>query len=563
MSFFDQGRMGGRRTVVRGEKYDKETEGGPRPTLRFSATMVPVRRGGLKPIQRLSQTTLPVRRRVGLGPPSEAFTYGVAMHAVPTCHSERTSPRESRRIPRGLERHPTTQRRSGLRGILRLRGLGGRSAQDDRLIRAVVAVLVIVLTVTGAHAADNVILRTSVDPQQAWVGQRARLTIEVLGADGWAQIKDMGAIELSGAYVMQTESQGVRLSETIRGTSYTGQRYQLSVYCQRPGRLEIPALPVTVSVKQWGATPPETTRELETPATELICKTPPGAEDIRGLISTTRLEADQTWSAKPETAAPGDALTRTVRLSADDVSGMAFPPMQNPEIEGVATYPGQPSVADETNRGSLRGQREEAVTYVLEEPGTVVLPDIVLSWWDIGDGRLRRIELPGLEIEIVGETTIEEATIEAALEPLPQARDLARTILLIVPIAAFGVWLSAWLLRRLRRWWIDRRESEPVFFQRVRKAIRGGDATEITASIALWLDRLNPGPKPARLDLFLDEYGDDATRAMALTLTERLADGEALIDGRVLAAGLQRARRRLLRARKFRRSREVLPPLNG
>ena len=77
-------------------------------------------------------------------------------------------------------------------------------------------------------------------------------SIEVLGADGWAQITDMGEFEIPGTYVMRTESQGTRLSETIRGTSYTGQRYQLSVYCQRAGRLEIPALPVTVTVKQWG-----------------------------------------------------------------------------------------------------------------------------------------------------------------------------------------------------------------------------------------------------------------------------------------------------------------------
>ena len=428
---------------------------------------------------------------------------------------------------------------------------------------AVIVNLVIVLTVTGAHAADDIFLRTSVQPSQAWVGQRARLVIDVLGADGWAQIKDMGAIELSGAYVMQTESQGVRLSETIRGTSYTGQRYQLSVYCQRPGRLEIPALPATVSVKQWGATPPETTRELETPSTELICKTPPGAENIRGLISTTRLDADQSWSDRPVTAAPGDAVTRTVVLSADDVSGMAFPPTQNPEIAGVATYPGQPTVADETNRGSLSGQREESVTYVFEEPGTVILPDIVLSWWDIGAGRLRRIELRGLEIEVVGETTIEGNTVEAAAEPTPQPRDLARTILLYVPIAAFVIWLSAWFYRRLRRWRVTREDSEPVHFSRVQAALRGGDPTAITAATASWLDRLDPGARPARLDLFLDEYGDDATRAVALTLAERLADGEAFTDGRVLAAGLKLARRRLLRARKCRRSGEVLPPLNG
>jgi len=586
MSSFFQ-RLSGRQNVVRGEKCDRDTEGGPRPTLRFSSTMVLAQKAmtaGRMPADTIERwlwgraSNLPFRTvQVGTGVDGSIDIQTVRgrhtenRHAAGrgayfwndgptnTCHPERGSQTTESKGPHKEQDLLFFQRRSVLRGILRLASL----AQNDRLIRAVVAVLVIVLTVTGAHAADDVILRTSVQPDQAWVGQRAMLVIEVLGAEGWAQIKDMGTVELSGAYVMRTESQGVRLSETIGGTSYTGQRYQLSVYCQRPGRLKVPALPVTVSVKQWGATPPETTRELETPATELICRTPPGAENIRGLISTTRLEADQSWSARPESAAPGGALTRTVTLSADDVSGMAFPPMQNPEIAGVATYPSQPSVADETNRGSLLGLREGSVTYVFEEPGTVILPDIVLSWWDIGAGRLRRIELPGLEIEVVGVTTIEGNSVEAAAEPTPQPRDFARTVLLIIPIASFGLWLSTWLFRWLRGWWAARSDSEPIYFRRVQAALRGGDPTAITAAIASWLDRLDTGSRPARLDLFLDEYGDDATRAVSLILTERLADGETFTDGRILAAGLKLARRRLLRARKCRRSGGVLPPLNG
>ena len=424
--------------------------------------------------------------------------------------------------------------------------------------------LLLVLTSGIAHAADDIILRSSVKPAEAWIGQRVIFNVEVLGADGWAQIPKLPEPELPGAYVMRTESQGVRLSETIGGTSYTGQRYQLSVYCQRPGRLEIPGLPVTVTVKQWGATPPETHHEAVTPTTALICKVPPGAEGIRGLISTTRLEADQNWSVKPETVAPGDALTRTVRLSAEDVSGMAFPPTQHPEIDGVGLYPGQPSVADETNRGSLRGRREESVTYVFDEPGTVVLPDIVLTWWDIGVGRLKRIELPGMKIEIIGVTPAEEPAVEVPQEPSDQPRDLARTVILIVPIAAFGLWLGVWMYRRTRLWWEARKNSEPAHFRRVRSTLAGGDPGAASAAIMRWLDRLDPGARPARLDLLLQDHGDEATRDAAVSLARCIATGERFSDRGKLAGGLKKARRRVLRTRRTaRKTRGVLPELNG
>jgi hypothetical protein len=415
-----------------------------------------------------------------------------------------------------------------------------------------------------ADAQDDVILRTSTEPEESWVGQRVRLNIEVLGVDGWAQIPDLPTVEIPGAYVMRTESQGVRLSETIARTTYTGQRYQLSVYCQRPGRLEIPPLPVTAVLKQWGVSAAETPYQLTTPATALICKVPPGAEGIRGLISTTRVDAEQTWSSRPDIAAPGDAITRTIALSADDVSAMAFTPIQHPEIEGVAIYPGQPSVSDETNRGELRGRREESVTYVFEEPGDIALPEIVLSWWDIQNQRLRRIELPGLSLEVVGEIAPEPSAEVAESAPIDPPLNPWPLVGAAVVVAVFGVWLGLRLGRWFRNWQRTRRESEQFYFRKVRTAIRGRDPATITAAIMRWLDRLDSATKPARLDLFLEEHGDDITREAAGTLANCLAADEPFTMGPALAEGLKESRRHLLRSLRVRQhAASVLPELNG
>jgi len=416
----------------------------------------------------------------------------------------------------------------------------------------------------SAEAAEDVVLRTSTEPQQAWVGQRVRLNLEVLGVDGWAQIPDLPAVEMPGAYVMRTESQGVRLSETIGRTTYTGQRYQLSIYCQRPGTLEIPPLPVTAVIKQWGVNAAETPYQLTTPATSLICKVPPGAEGIRGLISTTRLDARQSWSSRPDTVAPGDAITRTLTLGADDVSAMAFPPMQHPEIDGVAIYPGQPSVSDETNRGELRGRREESVTYVFEAPGDVELPEIVLSWWDTENNRLRRIELPGLSLEVVGEIAPEpsaEVAESAPIEPPPNRWPL---VVAAVVLAVLGVWFGLRLGLWFREWQRFRRESEETHFSKLQTAIRGGDPATISAAIMQWLDRLDPGTRPARFDLFLEDHGDDITREAAGTLANCLATTEPFTEGPTLARGLKESRRHLLRSRRHQQqAANMLPELNG
>ena len=89
-----------------------------------------------------------------------------------------------------------------------------------------------------ASGAGDVVLRTAVEPAEAWVGQRVVLQIDVLGEDGWAQISRFGDMDLPGAYLVRTDSQGARLQDTIDGVSYTGQRYEVSIYPQLAGVIE-------------------------------------------------------------------------------------------------------------------------------------------------------------------------------------------------------------------------------------------------------------------------------------------------------------------------------------
>ena len=65
----------------------------------------------------------------------------------------------------------------------------------------IILLAVLVLLGGSSEAAEDVVLRISTEPQQAWVGQRVRLNIEVLGADGWAQIPDLPTVEVPGAYL--------------------------------------------------------------------------------------------------------------------------------------------------------------------------------------------------------------------------------------------------------------------------------------------------------------------------------------------------------------------------
>ena len=167
-----------------------------------------------------------------------------------------------------------------------------------------------------AVTTGDILLRTTVTPQEAWVGQRVVLQVDVLGEDGWAQITRFGEVNLSGAYLIRTDTQGSRLQETIGGVAYTGQSYEFSIYPQLAGTVEVPAIPVEVTTKTWGADATQTVQQKQTSAITIQAKVPPGAEDVVGLISTTHVNAEQQWSPAIDDPKVGDALTRTVTMQA-------------------------------------------------------------------------------------------------------------------------------------------------------------------------------------------------------------------------------------------------------
>ena len=76
------------------------------------------------------KTTLILPVTLNTATPRTAPTHGTT-RVADTCHSERASPRASRRIPTGTDARTSRSTPSLLRGTLRLRSLGGCSAQGD------------------------------------------------------------------------------------------------------------------------------------------------------------------------------------------------------------------------------------------------------------------------------------------------------------------------------------------------------------------------------------------------------------------------------------------------
>ncbi len=230
---------------------------------------------------------------------------------------------------------------------------------------------------------------------------------------------------------------------------------------------------------------------------------PADAEGVEALVTTPALRVREEWSRDLEGLVVGDAVKRSVRLSAEQALGMLLPALEFEAPPGIATYADQPRVSDRIHRGQYRGERVEQVTYVLERPGEYRLPAIELSWWDPQEGRLVTERLEERSFEVAPSSGV--AAVDAGGLDRAQLRDamvagvdFAREhlgLLVAAGLVGFGLVrvgrrqgprVAAALGRARER----RRLSERSAFGALERSVRAGDAPAVVRDYWAWRERL-------------------------------------------------------------------------
>jgi hypothetical protein len=417
---------------------------------------------------------------------------------------------------------------------------------------------------TGAFAEEpeTVIIRASIVPADGvWVGQRVLYQVDVLGLNGWANIQRMPDVQISGAMVVALQSQGVRLNETIGGEAYTGQRYQLSLFPQRSGPITIPPISLDIEISQWGSQSKKRAIEGATPSVEFMAQRPPGSEKVPWLISTAQLTAEQRWDPDVDKVAVGEAVKRTVELSAEDISAMVFTPISFVGNDKFDVYPRAPEVEDRYNRGTLTGQRTESVTYLFKKAGSVELPAITITWWDLQNNKLRETVLPSRSIDI-RPSAAGDGGISATATPEEKFKSWI-ALLLTLPVV-LAVLFRKHLRAQWTAWQRKRRDSEHRYYRRFVKAARSGHAAKTFNALMRWLDRIETHGRSAQLDQFISTYADARTAEEADRLCRAVAaEDSPHWQGRDLIKGFVRARRNwIAQQHPSERSDRLLPSLN-
>lgn len=395
--------------------------------------------------------------------------------------------------------------------------------------------------------------------QDLWAGQQVTLNLDLKTTGFSFSNSHFNLPEISGAFLMQTDSTTIKMTEKTDGQDWQIVRYPLALYPQKSGQLEIPPISVRFTTSA-GFGSPEKAFEFETRALELTVRLPPGVKAGELVVTTSSFELEHEWQPFSGATKTGDAFTLKVSRLAGDISAMLLPPLPVFRTDGLAAYPQAPEVSDKTDRGDLTGVRTDSITWVVEKPGAYEIPGIRFQWWDPLSLELKQQVIPGLSMDIAAAASDETPATTAMESEQKSSLMLYLLILVITVLSVYALWLG------LRRGRLDQYpDHEKTTFTRLEQACKNGQAGQTYSAIHAWLEFSSPAATDNSHTLTLNDFasgwGDRQLAAELKNLQTALVSSAREWQGDTLLSSLQRIRRKI-NQQKAGQSKAHLVPLN-
>ncbi len=343
---------------------------------------------------------------------------------------------------------------------------------------------------------------------------------------------------------MESEDRPLLGTEKIDGVSYIFKQHEIDLFPQRAGSLTVP--PFTVEFGFRGPENKVTEQNFNTGKLQFTVEKIPGADPGKAVITTTNLHIDDHWEPVVDKAKVGDAFIRTITMTADDLPGMAFPPLNVQKIDGMGLYTRQPQVADQIQRGEFTGKRIETISYVCEQEGTFTVPEITIPWWNPKKESLQNIVLESVLLKVDTNPLLQKES-PADAKASRTAGFPWRWSLVILLISCLTGAVFIWQRRRMKPQKLKVIDKENELFKEFQKVSASHDASATMQALLHWLDCSDLTDSPGNLTRFIGLADDSelAIQTEALETTLYARGNKQQWSGDKLYSAVKRARKKL------------------
>lgn len=210
--------------------------------------------------------------------------------------------------------------------------------------------------------------------------------------------------------------------ETVKGRRYRVTERRYAIFPQQSGELTIPAVvfngQIFDSSKTQSSFDPffggrfQSTRPVRARSKEIILNILPKPKSAKGKwwLPAKKLTLAEEWSPKPPQFRVGEPVTRTITLSAEGLSDAQLPDIAVADTKDFKLYPDQAEKETASKENVIISRKVQSVALVPTQVGKVVIPEMLVHWWDIKNNKAMKAVIPARNINVLPALSAAQST---------------------------------------------------------------------------------------------------------------------------------------------------------
>lgn len=242
-----------------------------------------------------------------------------------------------------------------------------------------------------------IFLESEVDNKSVYVQQQIIYTVRLFRAVNthYARLSEPYA----GDSIIEKLGEDVQYNKTIDNTRYLVTERRYAIFPQNSGSLKIDSVNFTADVNDPNQRNRNrflnTTRPISVNSKEkMITVKPQPAKSSNPWIPAKSVVLADKWTPQTQELTVGEPITWTLLLTAQGLSEAQLPAIELPKVAGLQWYPDTPQKERQVNENGLLAQRIEKLAVIPSKEGTLTIPEIKVSWWDVKTDSQKTASIP-------------------------------------------------------------------------------------------------------------------------------------------------------------------------
>ncbi len=247
-----------------------------------------------------------------------------------------------------------------------------------------VTLLALLLPLVCYAKQDYPQLNSKISTKHPVVSQNVVLSFELV-VDGYFNgPSSFDLPSLSSARLTKSSDFAVNGSRRDAGKTLASQLWEVNLYPEQTGLLEIPAL--VFNIEYIDSTGKPVKQSLHSRPLRLFAYLPDDLQGVSSYLASPQVTVSDSWTGQKDQYEKGDIIQRQIQIEAQQIQSIQIPHFEPKQKQGIRIVQAEPQLSDNSNRGQRTAKMTQSLSYIINQAGSYKLGGETLHWWHVEQG---------------------------------------------------------------------------------------------------------------------------------------------------------------------------------